>query len=255
MLSSTNAQELRALGYTLIPGFYSVADLKPVRDELEELGRYIFGSFSLDEPWKPYDEKKRAQFYRVTRYLASLAQLSGLSRNLQVCRDAGLQLPCVMKSCNIRMDSPENKNLFHWHQDATYLLGSLSGLTFWIPLSDVDAERGSVELIPGSHRNGFYPFHCTLPELSPKSSLSPQDVRLEKDPEQPPLCIQASAGDLVIFSQLLLHRSTPNRSNSIRWTIQLRYADLKEDTFRDAGYPLGDNTNIFSTDYMKYIMK
>ncbi len=255
IFSDKQANELETLGFTILPGYYSAAELNPIRNELEELGRYLFGSFSLDEPWQKRSEQQRSQFYRVTRYLASLAAMSAAPRNLALCRDAGMKFPCVMKSCNIRMDTPENKNLFHWHQDTTYLLGSLSGLTFWVPLGDVNEEKGTVELIPGSHKSGFYPFRCTLSNLSPKSSLSPQDVLLEQDPEEEPLRVNAKAGDLVVFRQMLLHRSTPNRSDSIRWTIQLRYADLMEETFREAGYPLGDNTNIFSTDYMKFVMK
>ncbi len=56
-------------------------------------------------------------------------------------------------------------------------------------------------------------------------------------------------GDIVVFKQMLLHRSTPNFSDQIRWTAQLRITDLADPDYRRQRFPTGDRTNIFYVDY------
>lgn len=158
-----------------------------------------------------------------------------------------------MHSYNLRMDMPnEPKYMFHWHQDISYLLGSKNSVTYWIPITPVNSTRGSIELIDGSHLNGLTPFHYTgSGPIPPNKSMSPSDIHLDEEPASATTLIEADPGDIVVFSQLLLHRSTPNASNKTRWVAQVRHADLSEQAFLDAGYPFGDYTNIFQTDYLK----
>ena len=67
--------------------------------------------------------------------------------------------------------------------------------------------------------------------------------------------INAKPGDLIIFSQFLLHKSTRNFSDKIRWVAQVRHSDLSEKKFKNAGYPFGDRENIFFNNYLKNIKK
>jgi hypothetical protein len=86
---------------------------------------------------------------------------------------------------------------------------------------------------------------------STSRSLSPKDVYLQVDPDPSgALDIEAEPGDVVVFSQLLIHASLPNRGDAVRWTVQVRHADLAEPGFIAAGYPMGENTNIIHNDYL-----
>ena len=64
-----------------------------------------------------------------------------------------------------------------------------------------------------------------------------------------PETITAERGDVVVFKQMLLHRSTPNLGEQIRWTTQLRITDLADPEYRRQRYPTGDRSNIFYVDY------
>jgi len=239
-------------GYVILKSFYSNADLNSMLDEINTVGKFIYGNFFYDQAWEENPEKQQ-RLYRVLRYLTSLRIFSGLEKNIELCHKLGLKLPAVMNSCNIRMDTPTNQSLFHWHQDITYLLGSLNALTFWIPLCDVNTQTGTVELLPRSHNKGIYPYKITTQnKITSKSLLSPTDIVLEKEPEGG-LVLEARKGDLVVFNQTLLHRSTPNCSQVTRWTVQLRYADLLSEQFCNDNYPFGDVTNINFTNYIDYI--
>jgi ectoine hydroxylase-related dioxygenase (phytanoyl-CoA dioxygenase family) len=180
-----------------------------------------------------------------------LTQLASSPRILEFVRALGLAEPALMHSYNVRMDLPsEDHFLFHWHQDITYLLGSTNSMTLWIPLGPANAEHGSVEVVPGSHRDGVQPFVFTgSGAVDATRRLSPNDVRLKQEPSAGQL-LAVERGDLVVFSQFLLHRSTPNSSSSPRWTAQLRFSDLMDPAFRAAEFPFGDATNIYHTSYL-----
>ncbi len=245
-------KEINENGYIILKDFYSKKDLQDIYDEINELGRYILdGDFDLNKPFLQKYKEKQREFYLSLRYLVSLKKFSIDAKNIDLCKELGLRHPCVMNACNIRMDTPENENLFHWHQDTTYLLGSLNALTFWIPLTKVDINTGTVEIVPKTHNQGFYDYKFSEPIelLKNKRNLSPKDVYLVNEPTENITSVTAEPGDLVVFFQMLLHRSTPTVGDKTRWAIQLRYSDLKNESFLNSGYPFGDLTNIINTKY------
>ncbi|NKB20130.1 MAG: hypothetical protein GKS01_06235 [Alphaproteobacteria bacterium] len=252
-LSATRRTMLDEMGYVHIPGFFDVGDeLQPIIDDIARCGERICDEFDFyDASYiEALGQEQRSTLYNLLRYLPSLTRLTSSETLLDSSRRAGMEFPMVLRSYNIRMDTPNRDEfLFHWHQDITYLLGSANTLTYWIPLVEVDENNGSVEVVPGSHRQGIRPFRYTGEKaLARDTVLSPSDARLIEEPETAGVTITAKPGDLVLFSQFLLHRSTPNRSRQTRWTVQIRHADAFDQNFIDAGYPCGDATNIFHTD-------
>jgi hypothetical protein len=253
----THVQEYRSKGLVVLRSFFaSPGLLDDVAAEVETLGRRWSKDFRLAAAAPSLASmpgEDRAAFYRALRYLPSVTRLAAHPSLLEVSRSLGLRLPAVRHSYNLRMDPPGgDRFLFHWHQDITYLLGSTNSLTYWIPLGRADREHGTIEVIPGSHARGVVPFHFTgTKTLERTSTLSPTDVHLDQEPTEPTAFLEADRGDLVVFSQFLLHRSTRNASDRVRWTVQIRHSDFADERFAAAGYPLGDATNIFFTDYLK----
>jgi len=228
-------------------------ELTALRQEVEAFGRTYAPSFSLEDCSELLDQGAavRGDFYRALRYLPSLSALGSSAFMLQLVRQAGLRFPLLMKSCNVRMDLPHaDEQLFQWHQDITYLLGSLNSITLWLPLGPADAVHGSIACVPGTHRSLRAYEPATEAALAKSAQLSPRDLRLQREPETTGEILDVGLGDVVLFSQFLLHRSTPNRSQRCRWTVQLRYSDLLDPAFRGAGYPLGDMTTILRTQYL-----
>ncbi len=258
-LSSKECEKFHTNGYIIIRNIKEIHDyIGSMRSEIEELLASYFGEFSLEDEAvtskiTELSDNSRRSLYIALRYLPSITQLASSPILLDLSRQLQLEIPAVMHSYNIRMDFPYgDKFLFHWHQDITYLLGSKKSLTYWIPLSHVNEINGSVQLNEASHLDGLFPFHYSGLESTPPKykSMSPSDIKLDQEPESSGLIVTAKPGDLVIFSQFLLHRSTPNRSNVMRWVAQVRHSDLADREFRDAGYPFGDMTNIFENKYL-----
>jgi ectoine hydroxylase-related dioxygenase (phytanoyl-CoA dioxygenase family) len=96
----------------------------------------------------------------------------------------------------------------------------------WMPLVPATRQNGCMKFIPGTHRVGVVPhvvgahhyLEITEEHLAPRI---PHAVDIELDP-----------GDLVLFSNLLFHMGQPNRSRSIRWSLDWRYQDARQDTLR-----------------------
>jgi len=112
-----------------------------------------------------------------------------------------------------------------WHQDNGYANGRTPEyLTTWLALDDSDRENGGLEAIPGSHRAGLLPHewqgvHAVI-EAQPEWEAKAQPL-------------DARAGDLLIFSSYLVHRTlgnhTPDR-NRRSWVVQYCRGDHRNDT-------------------------
>jgi len=106
-----------------------------------------------------------------------------------------------------------------WHQDSHYFGRASSEkriITVWIPLVDTDKENGCMQIIPTSHSWGY-----VEAEMDPEHNA----YRPLKDPEKrgAPANCEMKVGDVLMFGNLTLHRSLPNVSDHIRWSIDFRY--------------------------------
>ena len=115
-----------------------------------------------------------------------------------------------------------------WHQDAQYWRAHGGGaaklalgrriLSMWMPLQDLDPILGGLEVAPLA---------------TTKSKLYADDVRdaatdlLTLAPDEKRglhgVVPMVKRGGLIGFSHLSVHRGTPNRSQRIRWSVDVRY--------------------------------
>jgi len=106
-----------------------------------------------------------------------------------------------------------------WHQDSHYLGESTAEqliVSTWIPLVDTDEKNGCMQVIPSSHTWGLV-----------AASMDPEHLayRPTDDPSTrgEPCSCKMSVGDVLFFSNLMVHRSLANHSDHTRWSIDLRY--------------------------------
>jgi hypothetical protein len=106
------------------------------------------------------------------------------------------------------------------HQDAIYYPFTPSRtVSVWIALDDVDADNGAMEFVPGSHTLGGIA-HCDV--VLDGTRVLDRSV-LDIDDTTETFVNELPAGSASLHSDLLLHRSPPNRSNRRRAGIALRY--------------------------------
>ena len=106
------------------------------------------------------------------------------------------------------------ENVAPWHQDAQVHLEDADPvfiLTVWLPLCDTDEENGCLQIIPRVH-------HSRTVYWSEGFGI--EEGRL---PEGEVLSLPMKKGDVLLMHKLIPHRSIPNRSETIRWSLDLRY--------------------------------
>lgn len=105
-----------------------------------------------------------------------------------------------------------------WHQDAGVTWAEADPyfiLTVWIPFVEATPENGCLQIIPHTHGKGLVRHHS-------KPGVGTTIV----DEEMPPgdiLTLPMQKGDILLMHKEIPHRSTPNLSDTIRWSADLRY--------------------------------
>lgn len=101
-----------------------------------------------------------------------------------------------------------------WHMDAIAGLRDSHAsriVVAWIPVTQADGTRGSLLLVPGSHR------------LAVRAGPFPEAL-IEQA-----VAIEAVPGDVVFMRNTLVHASTQNRSDEdVRWACNFRYLPVGE---------------------------
>ena len=105
------------------------------------------------------------------------------------------------------------------HQDYPHVQGSRRTCAAWIPVGDCDASMGGVQMAEGSHRDGVLPIEPALGA----GGLGVADVYTGRWRYSP-----FAAGDVVIFNCLTVHKGVPNRSASLRLSVDMRYQPARE---------------------------
>jgi ectoine hydroxylase-related dioxygenase (phytanoyl-CoA dioxygenase family) len=162
--------------------------------------------------------RHRAILFDHVKRLFSVARLSveigtALER-AGLFRHARISVPIVWPT--LRADLPgEGTYELPLHQDYA-TTRCRTAWRMWIPLRDVDVQHGTMEIVPGSHKKGPYPYSDSLAierrELE-RHGLVAQSLALR-------------AGDGVLFSPWLVHGSVPNRSQRTKWVLLLHVQDL-----------------------------
>lgn len=100
------------------------------------------------------------------------------------------------------------------HQDHLGMQGSEHAIVAWIPLTDCPLELGPVAVARGSHRHGRRPYR----PVAGARVLACDTAGLEGAWYASPL----SAGDVVLFHALSVHRALPNTTGHWRLSLDFR---------------------------------
>lgn len=113
------------------------------------------------------------------------------------------------------------RGIVPWHQDSGYFAAACDQqliLTCWVPLVDATVENGCMQILPRTH-TGKVVEHRTGGNAG---FLVIEDRDLPDDPRKA-VTAACPRGGVVFMTNRTPHCSTPNYSDHIRWSIDLRY--------------------------------
>ena len=245
-------------GWVLLKGFYDYQkDILPIHQEVNELIRLKLSKLNLSPVDPPEQETIRqndflkicsanreegGDIYRATRHLLSLHRLLIRDENIKLAQVLmKTEYVNVIPYIPIRIDiQGEEKYLFEWHQDYPYIQGSPDSVIFWAPLFGIEEGKGGVKLIPESHKQGVRKVKLLDPFNENKNGA--HTIQLEGSENldrEDAWYMTMEAGDALVFSTLLVHKSIPMDTNGVRWTTQIRYANFSNEDAIQRGWPNG----------------
>ena len=203
--------EFRQQGFTVARGFFSKAEVATVLAEVEQRMSHEDTQDQLTDGGLVFTANV---FKRSPVVQAFLTQQ----------RLIDLLEPIAGGDLWVRWDQAVSKHPgageFRWHQDNGYNRLRTEHFQVWIALTETRNQNGALWLAPGSHRRG----------LLPHARVVGQQIEVQADVGES-VCIDATAGDVVVFSSLMLHRTGPNEADSTRVAYVAEYMPLSDADF------------------------
>ena len=118
-----------------------------------------------------------------------------------------------------------------WHQDIVAILPEADAtrqLTVWLAITEASEANGCLVSVPGSHKKGAL-VHCANDALASEPHV-PDALMAGARPRALPV----RRGGVVLFHKMNLHCALPNRSDRLRWSVDLRYHPVGQASGRPA---------------------
>ncbi|MGL5803947.1 MAG: phytanoyl-CoA dioxygenase family protein [Xenococcaceae cyanobacterium] len=154
-------------------------------------------------------------------------------------------------SYDLRVDRPyDDESLFPWHQDYPVIQDSEDALVYWLPLRDVGLRDGCLAIAPQSHKLGVLPQYWHSQDGEVSATIPDRELLSQF----PCLRVPVNAGDVLVFNTLLLHASGVNRSDRIRWTLQVRHGNFEHPKAIARNWPNSSVWNVpFHQSHPEYV--
>ncbi|MGH0038510.1 MAG: phytanoyl-CoA dioxygenase family protein [Myxococcota bacterium] len=248
-LSPGAVQQFRDRGFVVVPDLLGPADLSPLIAEIEDWvdhrARELFARGQIQDPCEeePFERRYarlhaqspwmaagldvhlmrgRAMFelLRSPRLLDAVESLVGPEILLNPIHHlrGKLPQPQVHPSVDTYFNVP-------WHQDSAVMWEEADPVPvvgLWIPLVDATEENGCMEILPDVAAGGHLPH-----QAEGGTTIVP-----ERLPRVEPVRVECRRGGVVFQDKFTPHRSTPNRSQGVRWSLDVRYQPADRPTGR-----------------------
>lgn len=105
-----------------------------------------------------------------------------------------------------------------WHIDASYWKNTRPKLSVWIPFDDIGEDTAALTLVPRSHKKEWSHQHAEGAKAEFEEFIRKEDIAVE----DVKIC-EIKRGTAVIFSDRLVHGSTPAAGTRERYAIISTY--------------------------------
>lgn len=195
-------QEFERNGYIFFPGFLSKSQLVDLQKDIALAQGQITQSSGLNNTGLTF----HSNLFRQSAALANFVASDKITRIIEwVCGN----------KLWVRWDQTITKapggHTFPWHRDNAYNKLMVEHYQFWIALTPMNEQNGGLWIVPGSHKKP------AIKHLRNENHWEAENVN-EKGQ-----CVIANAGDAMLFSSKLLHKTDINHSQEDRTAYVIEY--------------------------------
>jgi hypothetical protein len=207
MNASERKREFEEQGFTIARGFLSPGEIKELLEAIHQAQPMEKVPSELNKGGLTFKHNLLQQSPALQRFISQQKVIDFMS-------------PVIGPDIWVRWDqaiakvpgAPE----FPWHQDNGYNRLKQGHFQLWVAMTEINAQTGLLWLQPGSHKRGVM-----------SHSLDGTHQVCEGEPAGA-VAIEAEAGDAILFSSLLLHRTAPNIGDKPRWAYVVEYMSLDQ---------------------------
>ena len=241
-------------GYLHVPEALRPEDLDPVQAELEEIvdraARRLLAAGKIDRDFSELPFEKRLiplgkadasaaagvnfpanlgerifAFLHNERLLDLVESVIGPEIFANSCQHIRPKLPAT-GDYEGGLASSEWARSTAWHQDLGVLLPEADDtlvITSWIPLVDATEENGTLMFLPRCHKEPLRTHVKPPAEMGGNWMIASDEL-----PQVEPVRVSVERGGLILIHCRTPHSSQPNRADSIRWSMDLRWNDARK---------------------------
>lgn len=125
----------------------------------------------------------------------------------------------------------DRNNEVPFHQDFLSRPTESQKLLAWIAIDDATKENGCLKVIPGSHSQGFRKWYRV------ENETHHDRIYIDQDEIDKAIYVELNAGDVLLFSNYLIHGSDQNNSSKNRRAYRIVYKSL-DDSVIPRGTPI-----------------
>lgn len=249
-LSEKQIRQFFEEGFTIVSDYFTPDELQPCRDAVgdlvEELAQKLYNAGKIKNLYREYGIFKRLVkleevFPGANILLFKQGKLPKAFMDIWSC-DKLLNMveqligPDIAGHpvWNLRVKTPKNDaTTVPWHQDSAYFSEESYDhniITAWIPFLDTNEHNGGMQMMRYSHKKGIVANHTCCHDNYWYVVLSEDEMRntLGVDPDKDTVMCDVPYGGFLLFNNLTAHRSLPNYSTDVRWSIDLRWQSPHE---------------------------
>ena len=166
--------------------------------------------------------------YDLLKFNINLYSLSGENFIKDICKITQINYPYFSTKPYVRVDMPHDTiHSFKAHQDYPFNLGSKNSIVIWIPLQETNKIHGCIKVNEKSHK-------------SKKVHKADKNLLID-DKNLNFMDVPCKLGEILVFSQYLIHKSGNNISDKIRFSVQLRINDIDNLEYSNRNYFINKN--------------
>ncbi|MCC7495007.1 MAG: phytanoyl-CoA dioxygenase family protein [Fimbriimonadaceae bacterium] len=226
-LSPQEVAQYQQDGYLILPDLLTAAECAAAIAALDELLADLRAAAAAGQPAPALQQGVFVGLSMRSELFRQLARSPRLLDPLEAIwgPDLGfLSDKLVFKDGDVEFGSP-------WHADWPYWQGAHK-ISIWIALDEATPDNGCLLLVPGSHRHNFP--HDQITDAATRGAFGNRLDITKLGLDREPLTAPLAAGSAVLFHDLTLHASLPNRNGRPRRALIETYRNLAEP---DLDYP------------------
>jgi len=235
-LEDRQVRQFEDEGYVIVDRLFTDAELQPVIDEisadLDKRCREAVAAGALSRTYEEYDFEHRlahvdAENQTISKSMwdnkVALPSFFGLMTNPKLL-DVAEQFcgPEIIASSVYRLRPKVPSHSWSpvpWHQDSAYFepyCDLALVMTVWVPLVDATPERGCLWVMPRKHKGGLFFHH---PDDMAHYLVIPDEELGGSQAVAAPV----PKGGVLLLTNRTPHASFENKTEVVRWSMDLRY--------------------------------